>query len=186
MTDNYDSNLAQTKIKYQPEIWVTRKQMRANVDVSQVLRILILNLSPLRSPRRNRIIFSWIIVSVYMTLIFVVSAISDPIPEGMPKNEAVNSILHFIEYLILGCIVIEALRITFQNYDIRYLIALSIFITILYACTDEIHQSFIPGRLLNAWDLIMDSLGGMAGTFIGIRFRFYRILTALTAQKQKQ
>jgi VanZ family protein len=40
---------------------------------------------------------------------------------------------------------------------------LSILIAAIYSCIDEYHQSFIPDRDGNPIDILIDSLGAMAG-----------------------
>jgi len=39
----------------------------------------------------------------------------------------------------------------------------TLFVVMLYALTDEIHQVFVPGRTLDAADWAMDVLGAVAG-----------------------
>jgi VanZ family protein len=41
--------------------------------------------------------------------------------------------------------------------------ALAITITFLYGVTDEIHQSFVPGRHPDPWDLLKNLAGAVAG-----------------------
>jgi VanZ family protein len=40
-------------------------------------------------------------------------------------------------------------------------------VVILYACTDEIHQIFIPGRTARIKDIFIDTAGGSAGLLLG-------------------
>ena len=41
----------------------------------------------------------------------------------------------------------------------------------LYACTDEFHQSFVPGRYPSIWDvLIFDNLGAMLSVWFAERY----------------
>lgn len=63
---------------------------------------------------------------------------------------------HFIEYAILGILSYRATR------SIR----ISILFSILYAASDEFHQSFIPGREPSIRDVIIDSVGVIAGVAI--------------------
>ena len=46
----------------------------------------------------------------------------------------------------------------------RYLF--SFIFTALYACTDEFHQTFVPGRAGRIFDVGVDSAGAAAGLFI--------------------
>jgi VanZ family protein len=36
-------------------------------------------------------------------------------------------------------------------------------VVVVYASTDEFHQSFVPGRQASPWDVVIDSIGGAAG-----------------------
>ena len=71
----------------------------------------------------------------------------------------VRKVAHFTEYLILGILVINACRYN----GVKDMIKLSILICILYACTDEIHQLFIPDRAGRIFDVLIDTLGSLTG-----------------------
>jgi VanZ family protein len=46
---------------------------------------------------------------------------------------------------------------------------------IVYGLADELHQSFVPGRTLDLWDIVADSIGGaLAVTLIFLFHRFRR------------
>lgn len=62
---------------------------------------------------------------------------------------------------------------------IKYTLAMSIFLSFLYACTDELHQIFVPGRSAQFRDVLIDTLGasfGIAITYLTIKF-FEKIKT---------
>lgn len=42
-------------------------------------------------------------------------------------------------------------------------------LAVLYAVTDEIHQSFVPGRTPSPWDVVIDGVG--AALAVGLRWR---------------
>ena len=73
----------------------------------------------------------------------------------------VRKIAHFTEYFILGILVL----FTFKSYNIKD-IYLMILFCFLYACSDEIHQLFVPGRSGNFIDIIIDSLGSISSILI--------------------
>lgn len=70
---------------------------------------------------------------------------------------------HFFAYLILGILVINALR----RSGIKSIIV-AFLMCVLYAISDEIHQIFIPGRSGEVRDVLIDSLGAMVGILIYI------------------
>ena len=36
-------------------------------------------------------------------------------------------------------------------------------VVMLYGCSDEIHQHFVPGRTMDVWDWMFDTVGGAIG-----------------------
>ena len=56
-----------------------------------------------------------------------------------------------------------ALFSTYENIKRKYQIYISTIIGILYAISDEIHQSFTPGRGPKITDVFIDSLGVFFG-----------------------
>ena len=79
-------------------------------------------------------------------------------------NHIIRKMSHFGAYFILGVLVVKAIG---QNkpLNIKLFIA-SVTICILYAISDEIHQSFIPGRGPSAMDVLIDSAGSWSGILI--------------------
>lgn len=76
----------------------------------------------------------------------------------------VRKIAHFTLYFILGFIVFLILK-NFVKSD-KKLIKWSIIICFIYACTDEIHQLFVPGRTGSIIDVLIDVVGSICGIFI--------------------
>lgn len=76
---------------------------------------------------------------------------------------------HFSVYLILGILTSNALCISDVPLKKQILYALAI--SILYAASDEFHQSFVPGRGPSIIDVGVDTGGAIVGIFIyqGIR-----------------
>ena len=69
----------------------------------------------------------------------------------------VRKFAHISEYFILSLFVC----MFFGTYDIGYIkiIIYSFIFCFLYACSDEIHQLFVPGRSGNIRDVFIDSIG---------------------------
>lgn len=77
----------------------------------------------------------------------------------------IRKLAHFIEYFILGILVINFIT----RYDKKIIIA--ILLCIIYATSDEIHQIFIPGRSCQIIDIMIDSLGSIMGIYL------YKLIT---------
>ena len=73
----------------------------------------------------------------------------------------VRKMAHFTEYLILGVL----LSMVFTTFRIqwKYRFLPSFFIGALYALSDEFHQSFVDGRAMEAFDVMIDSGGVLLG-----------------------
>jgi VanZ family protein len=88
----------------------------------------------------------------------------DPNPEFDIRsfNYIVRKNAHFFAYLILGVLVLNALRRS-GVYGYRS-VGLALLMCVLYAISDEVHQLFVPGRGAQIKDVIIDC----AGVSIGI------------------
>jgi len=133
----------------------------------------------------KRKVFSWTLVILWMALIFYMShqpatksselssgitvIISDIIQKVVTdiklNQDSLSHIIrksaHFLEYMVLGVLVVNSLLDTDKPKP--RLIFLAILMCILYAISDEIHQIFVPGRSGQVSDVLIDSLGGLAG-----------------------
>lgn len=71
---------------------------------------------------------------------------------------------HFFIYLILGGLIVSFL----DEFSIskRKMILLAVFLSFLYACSDEIHQMFVPGRSSQISDILLDTVGSIVGIYV--------------------
>ncbi|WZL73693.1 VanZ family protein [Clostridiaceae bacterium 35-E11] len=140
--------------------------------------------------RKQIIIISWIAVLLWMVFIFNLSSQvreeSNNLSKGVteiliktvekvaPKaefdldrlNHIIRKNAHFFAYLVLGILVLNAMRRSGVD-SVRWVLL----ICILYAVSDEVHQFFVPGRGPGVKDVLIDSAGAIAG--IGM----YKILS---------
>ena len=98
-------------------------------------------------------------------LIFTVSSIHK-LPTDPTGTGFVDKIAHFLEYFILGFFLAHA----FYNMSSekpgfwRFFIAACL--GVLFAASDEWHQSFVPGRHMDVGDFIFDSFGVITAQFL--------------------
>ena len=64
-------------------------------------------------------------------------------------------VAHFSEYAALAALWAWALWPALG----RKAFAVAAAVSFLYAISDEIHQSYVPGRFSDPWDVVVDSLG---------------------------
>lgn len=68
---------------------------------------------------------------------------------------------HFFSYLVLGILVLNALRRS-GVYGFKGIMT-AFLICVLYAILDEFHQTFVPGRSGEIRDIFIDSAGATVG-----------------------
>lgn len=97
-------------------------------------------------------------------------------PESLYALETlVRKGAHFMEYALLGALYLYALCAS----GVRAPYAVSLALSALYACSDEIHQAFVPGRGPAAADVLLDTLGAACSLAL------LRAISAVRKRKSK-
>ena len=78
-------------------------------------------------------------------------------------DHLVRKAAHFTVYFILGILSHRAYWHSGVQRRPRCL-ALALVTCALYASTDEVHQFFVPGRAMMLTDVLLDSVGALAGS----------------------
>ncbi|MBD0291008.1 MAG: VanZ family protein [Thermoleophilia bacterium] len=103
----------------------------------------------------------WLVVVAWAAVIFALSSIPS-LNTGLGSWDLVlRKGAHVAEYAVLGALLLLAAR--------RRSVALVV--GSLYAVTDEIHQTFVPGRHGAPLDWAIDTLGVAAGVALATRLR---------------
>ncbi len=89
-----------------------------------------------------------------MALIFFLSSLSDAGGDRETWEIVARKLAHFSEYLLLTLLWAWALR---PLSDRAPLIAAAI--ALLYAASDELHQTFVSGRTGTPRDILIDAIG---------------------------
>ena len=90
----------------------------------------------------------------------------------------VRKTAHFTEYAILGALFyLNFIHFPRLNRHFKKIL-LPIIFSFLYACTDEIHQIFVPGRSSQFRDILIDTLGASFGCLL-----IHTLLTLFTKLK---
>ena len=105
----------------------------------------------------------------------VYEVIEDTFPDTTVSEESfeitIRNVAHFFLYFVLGGLIFNALY--WHKFERIAVIGFSVIGSMLYALTDEWHQTFVPGRGFEVKDLLIDTLGSIMGVLL-IAFIFYR------------
>lgn len=124
------------------------------------------------------IIISWILVVACMGVIFYMS--SQPATVSQKTSDSllskiidvlgielssrfIRKLAHATEFCVLSILLANAINITFKT---KHTWILALGTTIIYGISDEIHQIFVEGRACQLTDMLIDSLGAIAGIII--------------------
>jgi VanZ family protein len=76
-----------------------------------------------------------------------------------------DKVIHAIVYGLLGFLVLGAMRIGQRGYS-AIQAGIAVGLTTLYGILDEFHQSFVPGRMADTWDVLADATGAVLGVYL--------------------
>ena len=106
----------------------------------------------------------WLPVLCVMGVIFYASNTpGKDIPPLFPYQDVVY---HFSAYLVLSFFFSRALNKNKTSLSLTKIFIFAIVFTVIYGISDEFHQAFVPGRSVSAFDVLIDTLGGLTGSSI--------------------
>ncbi len=107
----------------------------------------------------RRLLSLWLPVVAWAALIFSLSSVSD-LGTGLGGADLVlRKIAHAAEFAILAALLVRALGRP----------GWAAVLGIAYAISDEIHQSFVEGRLGSPVDVAIDAVGVLVGVLLASR-----------------
>lgn len=111
----------------------------------------------------KKFVIYWLPVLFWMGLIFFLSSFHK-LQSDLPgwQDYVLRKIAHFIEYTVLCVLFFRSFRQT-TNVTLVKALIFSVFLTIAYAASDELHQTFVSGRSGKPFDVIIDGLGAFFG-----------------------
>ena len=83
---------------------------------------------------------------------------SNSLPESANGFSSIDKIIHFAEFFILG-LLIQFTLYEREAYSQKAVVFMTIIFGFSIGCLDELHQSFIQGRICSVEDLLFDFLG---------------------------
>jgi len=114
-----------------------------------------------------------------MGLIYYLSSFHSLIASEVSWQDfVIRKTAHFTEYLVLFLLSYQSLKNTI-DINKNKLLAMVLLFTIIYAFSDELHQTFVLGRSGRFFDIGIDSLGTLSGLVL-IKFlpkNFTKLIT---------
>ncbi len=105
--------------------------------------------------------YGWTIA--WAALLFVLSSISDLSPP-LHVFEWEDKVHHFLAYMPLGWLLMRSM--VWRGSSTRKALWLAIALGTLYGISDEIHQYFVPGRVMDWTDAVADAGGIALGSWL--------------------
>jgi len=103
---------------------------------------------------------------------FLVPSIS---PETMRMvHGAIRKLGHGIEYFILGILLFRAFRNGSTETRVWRWAFSSLLVAVLYAASDEFHQSFVSTRTASLFDVGIDTVGGILAQGVSVLWHCVR------------
>jgi len=97
----------------------------------------------------------WGLAGAWAAVIFAFSAIP-----GSNVPGRYGAVAHFVEYVIFSALLYGALRLDVGR---SHAAVLAVVMASGYAVTDEFHQAFVPMRVPDPLDWLVDTAGAIAG-----------------------
>ncbi len=117
--------------------------------------------------RRAYFVRYWLPPFLYAALIFFLSSL--PGKKYPYPFFSADKLAHVAEYAILGYLVARAFGYGLQERKILFV--RSFVICVLYGISDELHQWFVPYRVVSVMDVLADITGSVFGIGIYIKQR---------------
>jgi hypothetical protein len=115
--------------------------------------------------RHRGVVGLWLPVFAWAALIFALSSVPD-LGTGLGGWDLVlRKLAHAGEYAVLGALLQRAVRRP----------GLAFALGVAYAISDELHQSFVPGRLGSPLDVALDAAGVAVGVLLLHRVQTRRL-----------
>lgn len=112
-------------------------------------------------PSLRRPVWSWLLLAGYALVLFIQS--SFPSPDVGPDFPGQDKLLHLAAYALMGYLACRAFATLPALRSLWFVCVAGLLFAVLFGLSDEWHQSFVPGRQADGWDLAADTLGAVIG-----------------------
>jgi VanZ family protein len=117
-----------------------------------------------KSSNKQTLLFSLFAIG-WIVLIFIES--SQPPLKIFGEINGLDKVAHFAAYSILGIMILTVLT-QISAYKKIPVLLLTVILVLLAGVFDEFHQSFVPDRQVDGWDLLADFCGGLITSLLFI------------------
>ena len=111
----------------------------------------------------------------------IVNTVSKNKPQSEKKkiekkvNDTLRTLAHFSLFALLGGFLMGAMIMSFSHKkSLVYLFILTLILVLMYALSDEYHQTFIQGRTAQFIDIVVDFSGCLLSSGIIFMFNKFR------------
>lgn len=122
----------------------------------------------------RRHLFHWVPLLAWASLISALSSLAastvDSASTSVDRTTSTSfltnpNFVHPAEYAVLAILVVRVVgAYAFRRGALLWITAMAI--TVVYGVTDELHQSFVPGRSPSLHDVGLDTLGALGGLVV--------------------
>lgn len=103
---------------------------------------------------------AWLIVVAWCSVIFFFSSLPTiKTPFVVWWDVLLKKTAHISEFGILFMLLFRALKLSLKENNYNILAYKAVFISVVYAFSDEFHQRFTPGRTSTIRDVVIDTIG---------------------------
>ncbi len=88
-----------------------------------------------------------------------------------PKIDHYDKVIHLLVFGLLATAIYRAFP---THYPVRVRLYWAVGITVLFGLSDELHQGFTPGRTMDPWDWVADTMGALLATTLYAYAPLYR------------
>lgn len=107
----------------------------------------------------------WLAVAAWMGVIFALSSISGlRVSDDAEVDRPLRTLAHMASFGLLSGLLLHALCVNGRPTLPRA--ALALVLTVLYAASDELHQSMVPDRMGRPQDVAIDTIGAIVGLIV--------------------
>ena len=106
----------------------------------------------------------WFAVIAWMALIFYLSSI--PAIDIPPGPQAASVAVHLLEFFVLALLLSWAINGGLKNGLHPSSLISAFIVAVFYGVLDELHQLYVPGRVTDMMDILVDAVGALIGVLV--------------------